>query len=650
MNIEHMAEGNGPQGPETEDPVIPPIEGVTSTVVQRDKEQMALEEAAKARLNEFAPPSPISTTESIMRHAAEVFAESLLGQTADKFAPARQSLRQTYSPEFLEELAKDPKRAGELAALQEALQANAGGGIPEAMVQPIPPEDRDRYGEEWKAITVQMGPYARKINIPAEASKQLQWIRDRLAILENSPESWGGGINATIANEAFAVSNSPELHPEVRQQISGMDGEFVSRQIVHEYFSIYRRSASKDTLIQAAEPVGNNSNYLNVVMHIPEVGKAFGLLESHAQEWLRARGSGYEQVRLNIAEEMANKVGGRKEDFVWAVRLAERVWRFTGRAVFHEDLEPNPFSPGNLRFVGEGAGGDFVLRRVVQDRKWALTDGRAQKEFIDRDDVLNNEGKNSFTFGVNDFWSDNMNAIFRGNYERKGVPFAETKQRIFGNVQEGEVEWNTGDPGKIGEVKVDKLNNMANFNWAEADLTLLGANFGIYMGFFINSAESARAKVMGAAEGLFRKPTYEALKALNDAFDYNGAPSEQGLNTKADLLKRMLKFMSTRNNEVLEHPNIGKLTESRYVTKAVSEKIIDAKRGEDIKDEIFGFPKVELPKWLPFSKNEKGEQKKIPLLPRFLIRWPQYLFLNLAPGGAVFEWLKRIFLASFSLK
>ena len=635
-----MAEGT--DSPE-ERPVVRP--GWEGTVRPLEKPVPSTEVAVAERV--------VENVEQIREDVSQIRTD--VTEISDKFTAGWESLQQTFSPEYQQALTADRSRAGELAALQEAIQATAGGGIPETMVRAVSPEDRDRYGEEWQTITVQMGPYQRRINIPSVTDKQLQWIRDRIAILENSPESWGGGINAIVAQEAYAVAQSPDLHSEVRQQMSGMDGEFISRQIVHEYYSIYRRSASKDTLVQASEPFGNNPNYMNVVMHIPEVGKAFGLLEQHAQEWLRARGSGYEEVRLNLAAELASEAGGRPEDFVWAVRLAERIWRFTGRAIIHESLEENPFSPGNMRFIGEGAGGDFVLRRVLQERMWMVTDGRAQKEFVDRDDVLNNKGKNSFTFRVGDYWSDNMNAIFRNSWERKSVPFAETKQRLFGSVKDEDVEWNTGDPGKIGEVKVDKIKNMANFNWAEADLTLLGSSFGIYMGFFVSSAENARAKVMGVGEGLFRTPAYEGLKEINNSFDYDGAPTEQGMNIKADLLKRTLKFMGDRNYEVRNMPNINRLAKSRYTTLAVAERVIDQERGESLKDEILGFPEFTLPKWVPNSKNEKGEQKKISLflntsLTRFIVRTPQYLFLNLAPGGAVWEWFKKFFGAVFSLK
>lgn len=451
-------------------------------------------------------------------------------------------------------------------------EANVGVILPDAA----------SYGSGVETIRVLLQTGPRDIEIPISPDGKLRWMRDRLGVVESAPEPWGSGVNGIVAQEVFLII--PRIEGDIGER---MYTEFQARQEMHNFFMVYQRSTDREVFDNEGGKLF--SRYINTIMHIPEVQKAFSSLERRKEEMLVARGgAGYEAVRARIARQ---DLGG--EQNLWAVRLAERMWRATGRAVFldrwKKEGDEGYSATGNKSFVGEAVGGDFYLRRVVKFPYWAATDGRGQTEFIDKNDP----GK-SFSVEVNDFWTDEQTGPLLKGLQTKATEFAIGPARLK-ELLGDRVTWKKVDPGKPDEIElfndmsnvtfVDNTGQQRELSWFEgADLTTEGDQaYGIWMGWNVDGGERARITLMGSTDALFRRPNWDKLKELSNAFEYRGINSG-ALDLKQDLLERLVLFLRYRNRAVFNAANLDYAAADNFIDQAFKEDFLPGKRMKDNKE------------------------------------------------------------------
>ncbi len=490
-------------------------------------------------------------------------------QLDDLVAEARgyELLRKTVEEKMLSEKALKRLQNEDPAAYANYVRA----GI-ELMLQPPKPTFEEKAGEKTEPIKVQtVQGTEMTLFLPESDDGKMRWMRDRLAFAEKTQESFGSSENFTYLSDVFLVirklqkrgldKNIPIEEGSIGSagMAENMKRELMARAALHDFSLIYTKTTSADAISESAPIL--KAEHFNTLFKIPEIRKAFLIYENRAREFLAARG----QRKIDIQQEIAREIGnGDVVKGEWAQRIAERLWRITGRAAFHDGLRPrDPQKPEEVEFIGEGSGGDFVLRRVFKFKEWLQTSRKSTPvaenllPYVDLKAV--------------DFWSQvagslegNILKQLRGQFsedelaqdpkqfkQKLGVEndnefhgcntlFEYLKHRAEQTI--GSTLGIKKEEIEVGaELKWPKsLEKIGQLDMSNIDFNLLGEGFyGTYVYFNIASPEKARDALVGKTSSFLRQPSYDGLKQLVDIFGYQQADQYE---TKARLLEGFLRL------------------------------------------------------------------------------------------------------------
>lgn len=511
-------------------------------------------------------------------------------------------------------------------------------------------QDREpRPGWQWVEVKSSVG-IPRYVEMPIADEGKRYYVSEVLARIEATPEAEGGFTDRLALEETAlaitAIIENPEKYSRDKDLGKELKKIFLARLRLHGVYQQFSKAPTAKDVLQVLAPV--TAEELNTLFkEIPEVRKAFMLLEARAEEFL----GGSEKDRKDIIEKIANETVGEKPDIeylrdidhLWAERIAERLWEITGRRAIRDRLIPSELEKdknpeealnyaynrqGEVIFLSGGAtAGRFYLRRALQFKRYARQTSGLYRPFFQLLDGWDLGAKDVFTRLVETTYETKRKENF-GNKsmtldEKEGLAnkVAEFFKDKNGNPlpytidEKGDVKWPMmvdweeiprSEGPKMGERRTHPYaNHLQNIDWSEVDFNTIGGGKGTYpllewALYYISYPDDARGTLLGQDELFLQNPTYESLKKTANAFVYLGARANE---VKEVLFTNYLNFAGMEYQQALGKRNLSKIELDREIGHAVVDKFIRDKKANDLREELFelripGFGKPIRKAWL----------------------------------------------------
>lgn len=232
--------------------------------------------------------------------------------------------------------------------------------------------------------------YQRKVYVPESRENKFKYLRDALALSEAASSEAGDPAADRAVRRADSMIEALR-EPEYRRNHTDekdpnydigirLNNELQARKKFREMF--LRFESVQDVKAVASLVQQFRAEYLNTLIHIPEVMEFFVEYDLRAQEYIQAsKTDTLEDFQKKIVEkiikrkkesdpEFSERLRKKKEEntdynenaeLEWARRLGERFWMVTGR-----------LSAQDKKIEGKFTGGVFFARRLFNFQRWLI--------------------------------------------------------------------------------------------------------------------------------------------------------------------------------------------------------------------------------------------------------------------------------------
>lgn len=461
---------------------------------------------------------------------------------------------------------------------------------------PVDPEEG-----ELEEIIVDMGYGARRIRWPKDEIKKLYRMRkvfDQLESYEEGSDAPGLGPRY---REVEAVVTALLLSPDENRRKQGetLRKEEKARIALHTGFMGFKLANSIDDIRKA---LMNTiwAPHITWAMQQGIIVEALQYLEDNAEKYIEATQSHPERVegedelqspaklppaklkefKDKAVEELGTltQVEGEISPEA-AMRIAERIWQFTGRMALHDRLIVKP--DGHWDFLGDAKGGAFQMRKLLKFNEWLFTQ-YGEHWFPELLSDVNLETPDWFEWDANIFERDEYKtspdaSLFTTKKEdwwkslsgSDNVPGERVHRKVEGNL----------------ERKTNKINFRA-INWKKVNFVDIGERpFDFWTYRKLSQPEEARSE-LSKDDGLLKSAAPDALFKFRDKLSYL---SDRHWTNNEHLLINLIDFMEKSNLKKMGRGNIKFDQKDLLIEEAVSHGFIKKAQAQHIEELVLGW-------------------------------------------------------------
>lgn len=635
-----------------------PQEGIPPRREEDERPPVPEREQPVERREDFRPEEVVSFIDRQFQERQRRFKE------LDDYIAAHPRVQQQFREDPEQYLAAYKKILDDLGVkefpFENLVQQGIERGVGERAGAKDGPPGPAGEGWQWVEVKSSVG-IPRYVKMPIADEGKRYYVGEVLARIEATPEAEGGFTDRLsleeIALAITAIIENPEKYSQDQNLGQELKKKFLARLRVHGVYQQFSKASTAKDVVQILSPV--TADELNTLFkEIPEVVKAFLLLEDRAEEFLKASEKDREKIRKEIANETIgekpNIKGLRDIDTFWAQRIGERLWEITGRRAARDRLVPTELKPGQdpeealkdayneygkVTFLGRGANaGNFHVRRALQFKRWVRQTSEVHRPFLQLLDGWDLAGKDLFTRLVETTYeakkqedygnqlmtleqkkklADKVAKIFKNQENKDGKPLPlpyiidEKKEDIKWPIMANWEEIPPSERPKIGErrTKSSYADYLQDIDWSQVDFMTIGGGRGSYpllewALYQISLPTDAIGTIIGEAKKFLQNPTYESLKEAENAFLYKGPASHD---IKGALFTNYLNFAGMDYQKELGRRNFTKMELDRIIGNATSDKFISAKKAQVLRDELFELkiPGISKPFRWPWLREVK---------------------------------------------